>query len=191
MVPTSEEITALLRAWREGSEEAESRIVSELYPELKALARREAGRWNRLSLQPTEIVNELYMRLRGGPQPDWEDRTHFFAIASRLIRNILVDNARRRGTQKRGAGVVHLDLDHALAVGTDEGIDLLELDSALGRLAHADPTAARLVELRYFGGLEINEAASVLSTSTSTLVRKWRFAKVWLRRELSSPQAAL
>ncbi|MEM9553076.1 MAG: ECF-type sigma factor [Acidobacteriota bacterium] len=188
-VSDSNEITALLRAWRQGDREAEGRLVTKLYPQLRALAQREVAKRSSPSLRPTEIVHELYLRLRRGQQPEWQGRTHFLAISSRLIRNILVDRARGRNAKKRGQGVLHIQLDPALpppAVQSEDGVDLLEFDDALGRLAAKDSTAARIVELRFFGGLEIHETAAVLDTSPSTVVRKWRFAKAWLRRDLSA-----
>lgn len=186
------EITDLLASWRGGDEEAGALLIDELYPLLRREARGRLARWRGdVTLQPTEIVHELYLKLSRSRQPEWADRAHFLAISARLMREILVDHARRRSSLKRGGETVHLPLDeNDPAIPVPELGDLLAVDEALEKLGDRDPVAAELVLLRFFGGLEIREAASVLQVSSATLVRKWRYARAWLRRELkAAPQA--
>jgi RNA polymerase sigma factor (TIGR02999 family) len=138
------------------------------------------------TLQPTALVNEAYLRLLGGAggAPAWNDRTHFLSAAARAMRNVLVDHARARNAQKRGSGL-RVTLDDELRGAGDPGLDFLELNDALERLAAEEPRWARVVELRYFGGLELAEIAQALDVSTITVSRDWRFAKAWLAQRLS------
>jgi RNA polymerase sigma factor (TIGR02999 family) len=139
------------------------------------------------TLQPTALVNEVYLRLAGLQAIGWRDRAHFFAMASRLMRRVLVDAARARGADKRGRSIVKVSIDEARGVDSrqDEEPDLLALDEALTALEVADERKARVVELRFFGGLTVEETAAVLDLSVETIARDWRFAKLWLRREIS------
>jgi RNA polymerase sigma factor (TIGR02999 family) len=139
------------------------------------------------TLQPTALVNEVYVRLAGLQAIGWRDRAHFFAMASRLMRRVLVDAARARGADKRGRSIVKVSIDEARGVDSrqDEEPDLLALDEALTALEVADERKARVVELRFFGGLTVEETAAVLDLSVETIARDWRFAKLWLRREIS------
>jgi RNA polymerase sigma factor (TIGR02999 family) len=137
------------------------------------------------TLQVTELVNEAYLRLIGASQMRWQNRAHFFAVAAQLMRQILVDFARSRRSQKRGGEVVQVPLDEALVVSKEKEPDLVALDDALNGLAAIDPRRSRLVELRFFGGLSVEETAEVLKTSPRTVLREWSLAQAWLHRELS------
>ena len=184
MAESTPELTDLLRAWQDGDAEAGDRLVQKVYPQLRALVHKRLAR-GALTLQPTEVVHEVYLKMQRGSQPDWQDRAHFFAIAASLIRDVLVDYLRRKNSQKRGGDWQRLTLDNMVDLeGEAINPDLLDLHEALERLAALDGVAARLVELRFFGGLEIRDAVPVLGLSSATLVRKWRYARAWLRREL-------
>jgi RNA polymerase sigma factor (TIGR02999 family) len=197
MTPSSRDhgVTALLRAWARGERAALDELLPLVYGEL----RRQAARCLRAqptghTLQPTALVHEAYLRLvdRGGTGPDWQDRSHFFAVAARVMRNVLVDHARARRTAKRGRGAHVLTLDAADAQAaaaqrsSSTGVDVELLDEALTRLAALDRRQARVVELRYFGGLSIAEAAEALGVSHATVEREWKTARLWLRRELQA-----
>jgi len=181
------DVTGLLLAWGQGDESAEDRLIVAVYDELRRQAeramRREGGEH---TLQATALVHESYLRLVDQRRVEWRNRAHFFAIASTVMRRILVDHARARLTAKRGGGVVPLSLagaERGGEHGTDD-VDLLALHEALERLAALDAGQARLVELRYFGGLTIEETAEALDVSPATVKREWALARAWLRREL-------
>ncbi len=179
------EISALLRAWSGGDEAALDKLIPLVYEHLHRLAhsymkRERAGH----TLQTTALVNEAYMRLVDAGLVEWQDRNHFFGIAARLMRRILVDFARSRGYQKRGGKARKVTLDEALVVSPESDQDLVRLDDALKALAEFDPRKARVVELRYFGGLSVEETAEVLKVSAITVIRDWNMAKLWLLREL-------
>ncbi|MGE0556216.1 MAG: sigma-70 family RNA polymerase sigma factor [Gemmatimonadales bacterium] len=181
------DVTTLLRAWRGGDEHALDRMVPLVYDELRVIATRlMRGERADHTLQATALVHEAYARLVDA-QVDWRDRSHFFAIAARQMRRILVDHAKARGRVKRGGGERPLTLDEAIAVSGDANDNLVELDEALERLATIDERKAKVVELHYFGGLTYDEAAEVLGISPATVDRDLRFAKAWLYRELGSP----
>jgi RNA polymerase sigma factor (TIGR02999 family) len=185
-------VTELLRAWRQGDRAAEADLLPLVYGELRARAARALGRERSdHTLQPTALVHEAYLRLVGQEQVDWQDRAHFFAIAAKLMRQILIDHARRHGSAKRGGGREPVSLEVVGEVaGQAPAADLLALDEALTRLARFDPAAAQVVELRYFGGLTVEETAGALGRSASTVVRQWRAARAWLWDELGgSPPA--
>ena len=184
----AEEFTGLLAAWRGGDLAARDRLVALVYPELRAIARRQlANERGDHTLQPTALANEAYMRLSRLDRIDWQDRLHFVRMASRLMREILVDHARRRAAGKRDGGErVPLTLLDATAAPAGD-IDLVALDAALDRLAEVDPARAQLVELRYFGGLTIEETAEALSISPATAKRHWQAARAWLFEALSEP----
>ena len=184
----SPDVTGLLLAWGRGDQSAADRLVPAVYEELRRHAeramRREGGEH---TLQATALVHESYLRLVAQRRVEWRNRAHFFAIASTVMRRVLVDHARARLAAKRGGGAAQISLagaQPASSEGTDEA-DLLALHDALEKLAALDPDQARLVELRYFGGLAIEETAEALSISPATVKREWALARAWLRRELS------
>jgi RNA polymerase sigma factor (TIGR02999 family) len=181
-------ITRLLHEWRNGSQEAFERLVPLVYAELRTLASRQLTReWRHDRLQITAVVSEAYLKLFNQREVDWQNRGHFFAIAAQLMRRILIDHARRRTRQKRGGTAVAVELDEALAVPADavDAVDALDLDRALTKLESIDPDQARIIELRFFGGLTIEETAEALSVSPATIKREWVLAKGWLFRELT------
>jgi RNA polymerase sigma-70 factor, ECF subfamily len=161
-----------------------------VHDELRRIARRcLAGERGGHSLQATELVNEAYLRLIDARHVDWQNRTHFLAISARLMRRILVDVARTKGYQKRGGGAVRVTFDDALVVTDQPGQDLVALDDALAALAGVDERKARVIELRFFGGLSVEETAAVLKVSVDTVMRDWKLAKAWLLRELRDQTA--
>jgi RNA polymerase sigma-70 factor (ECF subfamily) len=161
-----------------------------VHDELRRIARRcMAGERGGHSLQATALVNEAYLRLVDAQHVDWQNRSHFLAMTARLMRRILVDVARSKGYQKRGGGAVRVTFDDALAVSDQPGHDLVALDDALEALAAVDERKARVIELRFFGGLSVDESAAVLKVSVDTVMRDWKFAKAWLLRELRDPTA--
>jgi RNA polymerase sigma factor (TIGR02999 family) len=180
------EVTQLLQAWGEGDQRALDQLMPLVYEELRRLAshylRRERPDHG---LQTTALVNEAYLRLVDVRRVQWQDRAHFFAISARLIRQVLVDFARKRGYQKRGGGAQHVAFDESVVGGERPDENLIALDEALQALAGFDPRKCRVVELRFFGGLTEKEAAQVLDVSPETVRRDWRLAKSWLRRYLS------
>ena len=177
-------VTALLRAWRGGDKAAFDRLTPLVYDELRRRARLYLrGERANHTLRPTALVNEVYLRMVNIEQVDWHDRSHFFAIAARHMRRILVDSARARRYQKRGGGAANVTFDENVAA-TERGTDLVALDDALEQLAHQDERKARVVELRFFGGLSNEEIATALGISTDTVTRDWQVAKLWLRREM-------
>ena len=180
------EVTRLLQAWSEGDEAALDQLTPLIYPELRRLARHYMER-ERLghTLQPTALVNEVYLRLVDSPGMKWQNRAHFFGICARLMRRILVDSARSRHYQKRAGSTVHISLEEATLSCSGPVAELIALDAALTEFAKIDKRASRVVELRFFGGLSINEVASVLRVSSETVFRDWRVAKTWLLRRLS------
>ena len=181
-----EHITALLSAWTRGEESALAELTPIVHNELRRLARAFLRRErDGHTLQTDALVNEAYVRLVDLGRIPWRDRTHFFALAARLMRRILVDYARSRHYQKRGGGVQPVPLEVAGDVSVARGEDLVALDDALGALARVDPRKAQVVELRYFGGLSVAEVAEMLAVSEQTVMRDWRLAKMWLMRELS------
>jgi len=185
-LPATEEVTRLLKAWTAGDEQALEKLTPLVYKELHRVARRcMAGQRPGHPLQTTELVNEAYLRLVNCGQMNWQHRAHFFAMSAQLMRRILIDIARSRGYQKRGAGVLPISLDEAPSVCDQQNRNLVALDDALKELAAVDQRKSKVVELRYFGGLSIKETAEVLSVSVETVVRDWRLAKIWLLRELS------
>jgi RNA polymerase sigma factor (TIGR02999 family) len=181
-----DQITRLLQAWRDGDTVARDRLMALVYDELHRLARGYMRRERRAhTLQTTAIINEAYLRLMGQSRMDWRSRAQFFGVAAQFMRRILVDHARsRRSAKRQNAGTV--SLDEAWVCAPERAPALIALDDALERLAAVDPRKARVVELRYFGGLSADEAADVLDVSAVTVLRDWRFAKSWLRRELTS-----
>lgn len=181
------EVTSILAAWRDGDSQAPDRLMPLVYDELRRLASRSMKRERPdHTLQPTALVHEAYLRLTGASTPCWHDRIHFFAVASQVMRRLLVDHARARRSGKRGKGARALPLEAALEVGGPysgpEG--LLALDEALRELAGYDPRKARIIELRFFGGLTLEETAEALGLSTSTVTLEARLARAWLYRRI-------
>ncbi len=180
-------LTGLLQAWSSGDANALERIVAQVYPELHAIARRFLSRERPgHTLQATALVNEAYLRLMDLNKIDWRDRVHFFAVGARVMRHILVDYARSKGNAKHGGGVRHLDLNEALLVSNNTDPALVRMDDALNELAQFDPRKAQIVEMRYFGGLNANDIATVLGVSPKTVNRDWSLAKAWLARAMMS-----
>jgi RNA polymerase sigma factor (TIGR02999 family) len=184
----SSQLTDLLRAWSAGEPDAADRLLAVVYAEL----RREARRFLRReradhTLRPTALVHEAYLRLAAQHEAGWENRAQFFAVAAQAMRRVLVDHARRRKAQKRPAARLQVELAEDAAVAPPRPADLLALDAALEDLAARDPRRARLVELRFFAGLTVPEAAQVLGVSPRTVDREWQLARAWLHRRLASP----
>jgi RNA polymerase sigma factor (TIGR02999 family) len=179
-------VTQLLAEWNRGDRSALDRLVPIVYSELHQIAARQLSGQGPQTLQSTALVNEAYLRLAGKSSVDFQDRTHFFAVAARIIRGILVDHARARLAAKRGAGVITLSVEDSSASTAPRELDLLAVDEALGRLAQFDPQQARIVELRYFAGLSIEETAEVLAISPATVKREWAVARRWIYKELTA-----
>jgi RNA polymerase sigma factor (TIGR02999 family) len=180
-------VTALLIDWSRGDATALDQLLPLVYGELRRIAARQLkGERVNHTLQPTALVHEVYLRLVDQRQVDWQDRAHFLGVAAQTMRRVLVDHARRHGAGKRGDGVQCVSLDDAKEIAASQEMPLLALDHALGRLEMVDPDLARIVELRAFGGLTIDEAAHVLEVSPSTAKREWRTAKAWLNREIGA-----
>jgi RNA polymerase sigma factor (TIGR02999 family) len=187
----SAEITALLKAWRGGDDDARERLTPMVYAHLRQLGRQYV-RKERAGARPeaTSLVHEAYVRLVDARNVDWQDRAHFFAVSARIMRRILVDAARARGSAKRGGGIQRVD--HSTAVnfdtlagpGTDRAAELCALDDALGALAQQDPRRAQVIELRYFAGLSVEETGEALGVSPQTVMRDWKLARAWLGVEL-------
>jgi len=191
--PPGGRITDYLRAWEHGDDRALERLLPMVYAELRAIAAKHIGAERPgHTLQPTALANEAYLRLRGLADVPWHDRTHFFAIASRIMRRLLVDHARAKTAHKRGADAPRVQLTEGLHGGLQPALDaaeLIDLDRALDELAAAEPRLSRLVELRFFGGLEVEEAAALLGCSKRTAMRDWAFARAWLLRRLGNASA--
>jgi len=180
------EVSRLLQAWSGGDQSALDQLMPLVCGELHRLAHRYMARERRdRTLQTTALVDELYIRLAGTRHIDWQNRAHFIAICANLIRRILVDAARSRGYQKRGGDVQKVSLEEALCFSSKPDPNLVKLDDALQALAELDPRKAKVVELRFFGGLDLEETAAVLKVSRDTVKRDWRLAKVWLLCEMS------
>ena len=183
--PTPHEITGLLVAWGGGDESALDRLMPLVYDELRRLAHRYMSRERAgHTLQTTALVNEAYLRLVNWREVRWQNRAHFFGVAAQMMRRILVDFARDRQYLKRGGGALRVTLAEAASLNEQRGADLVALDEALNRLAEVDRRKSRVVEMRFFGGLSVEEVAEVLKVSEETVARDWRLAKVWLLREL-------
>lgn len=185
-MPSASDITRLLGAIREGESGASASLLPLVYDELRKLAKHRMGQLPPgQTLQPTALVHEAYMRLVGTNEPSWDSRGHFFAAAAQAMRNILVDQARRRSRQKRGGGRDRVDLDEVTPFIEPPSVDVLALDEALDRLRAQDKRKSEIVMLRYFAGLTVEETADVLNVSTNTVDRHWSYARAWLHREIS------
>jgi RNA polymerase sigma-70 factor, ECF subfamily len=184
--PPSDEITGILLRWSQGDEVALSQLLPVVYQELHDLAqsylrRERAGH----TLQPTALIHEAYLRLVKQDRPAWQSRSHFFGVAARLMRQILVEHARIHAADKRGGGAVELSLDEAWMYSSEKAAELVALDDALTALAQLDERKVRIIELRYFGGMSLEETAVALSLSIATISHETRLARAWLHRELS------
>ena len=180
------DLTELLVAWRHGDEDALARLTPLVYDELHRLARLYmAGERPGHPLQATALVNEAYLRLTDASRIQWQNRAHFLAVAAQLMRRVLVDFARERRSQKRGGDWRQVTLDEGLILGGEPSVDLIALDEALRRLGALDPRKVQVVEMRFFGGLSLEDTAAVLGVSTDTIGRDWNAAKAWLLRELT------
>jgi RNA polymerase sigma factor (TIGR02999 family) len=179
------EITRLLGDWASGDRDAFEQLTPLVYAELRRIASRQMQRERPgHTLQPTALVHEAFLRLSGGSAATWQDRAHFFAVVAQVMRRILIDHARAHARDKRGAGAVHVPLDEVATLLDHQNIDFVALNDALRTLETVDPQKARIVELRYFTGLGIEETANVLNISAMTVRREWTRAKAWLYREL-------
>ena len=183
---SSHEITRLLKAWSGGDEEALEKLTPLVYKQLHQIARHYmGGERSGHTLQATALVNEAYLRLVDCTKVNWQDRAHFFAVSANLMRRILIDFARSRGYLKRGGAVAHIALDESPSLCNEPDVNLVALDDALKALAAIDERKSKVVELKFFGGLSVEETAEVLHISSDTVIRDWQFAKLWLLRELS------
>lgn len=181
----TDDITGLLTAWKDGDEEALKRLVSVIYPEMRKIARAHLARLAASqTLESAALANEAYLKLIRVKGIECHDRSHFFAVCAQMIRRILIDHVRTRQRAKRGGGAVRVSLDDALA-SPMQGVDVVALDDALEALSQFDPRKGRVVELRFFGGLSVEETAEVLQVSPETVMRDWKMAKAWLYRELT------
>ncbi len=185
---SSGEVSQLLAAWRNGDRAALDKVMPLVYDELRRMAKRYMGRRHSgPSLQTTALIHEAYVRLVGQPVKRWQNRAHFFAVGAQAMRHVLIDYARSRHCAKRGGGM-RVSLDEAAVVSDERAAELVALDDALTDLAVLHPRQSRVVELRFFGGLRVDEAAEVLQISPETVMRDWRMAKAWLHRELRRGQ---
>ena len=184
--PPPQDVTQLLIDWGNGNHVALDQLMPLVYTELRELARRYIRRERpEHTLETTALIHEAYLRLVDQSQVSWENHAHFFGIAARLMRQILIEHARRRARAKRGGGAGKISLDEAATVSQARAAELLALDDALARLAAIDLRKSQVVELRFFGGLSVEEAAQVLHVAPNTVLRDWRMAKAWLHREIS------
>jgi len=182
---TKEDVTILLRAWSEGDPSAPEKVAPLIYAELRRLARRSMrSEKPHHTLETGALINEAYLRLADWKNARWENRAHFYGVASQIMRRVLVDHARSRGYQKRGGGVRPISLEENIAASPSRAPDLIALDEALDRLTKMDARKGKVVELRFFGGLSVEETAGVLNVSPFTVIRDWNFAKAWLHREI-------
>src|SRR2546427_7227057 len=189
MALTADNLTGLLIEWREGDRAALNRLTPLVYDELRRIAHRYVQRErNGHTLGTTALVNEAYLRLAGQKKIAWQNRTHFFAVTAQVMRHILIDHARRRHYAKHGGDVRQVSLEVAETMSQERASELVALDEALDELAKLDPRKSRVVELRYFGGLDLEETADVLDVSVMTVRRDWRAAKAWLYKAVASKE---
>jgi len=181
------DVTVLLRSWNEGDPSAPEKLAPLIYAELRRLARRSLRReYEQHTLETGALINEAYLRLADWKNARWENRAHFYGVASQIMRRVLVDYARSRGYQKRGGGERPMSIDDIAVASPSRPQDLIALDEALDRLSQLDDRKGKVVELRFFGGLSVEETAAVLNISPFTVIRDWNFAKAWLHRELKT-----
>lgn len=182
---SAQEVTRLLVEWKQGNQAAVDALVPLVYDELRKLAARYlADERSAATLQPTAVVHEAYVRLVSQNMPDWESRSHFFGVAAHLMRQILVDHARKHKTEKRGAGVANVSLDEAIAFVPESSRSMIALDESLNDLAKIDERKAKVIELRFFGGFSVEEVAQSLGISVATVGREQRFAEAWLHQAM-------
>jgi RNA polymerase sigma factor (TIGR02999 family) len=185
------DITRLLAGWRAGDRSALDRLLPLVSAELDRLARRHLGRERpHHQMQPSSLVQEAFLRLLPGADVAWQDRVHFFAVASQVMRHVLVDHARERLRQKRGGGAALIPIDAAVVLSSQQVEQVVAVDLALQRLSNADERKSRVFEMRFFGGLTVEEVAEALGVSPNTVIRDWNFARAWLRRELGGGKRA-
>jgi RNA polymerase sigma factor (TIGR02999 family) len=188
ITPPPNEVTQLLREWSQGDQAAPEKLMPLVYAELRRMAHGYMAGQNRgHTLQTTALIHEAYLRLVDQSEKQWKNRSHFFAVAAQAMRHILVDFARSKQAKKHGGGARQVSLDEALTVSGEREAELVALDDALKELSRVDPRKCHVVELRYFGGLSVEETAEVLDVSAITVMRDWSMAKAWLYRELSKP----
>ena len=186
MSSSSYPVTELLARWSNGDVSARDALVPLVYDELRKIARRcLASQRADHTLQPTALVHEAYLRLARRDSLDWRDRVHFFAMAAQMMRQILVDHARKQAAAKRGGNAITLVIDEALVASKESNLDVLALDAAMTKLASLDPRQCQIVELRFFGGLSIEETAQVVNISPATTKREWATARLWLHQAMS------
>jgi RNA polymerase sigma factor (TIGR02999 family) len=191
MTSASQEVSQLLRAWSGGDQTALNRLVPLVYAELRRMARRYMGRQQAgHTLQTTALINEAYLRLVDKREAQWQNRAHFFGVAAKVMRSILVDYARAQQAAKRGGEFHLISLDEAATVSMERTAEIVALNDALDGLAAFDKRKSQVVEMRYFGGLTVEETAEVLKVSPETVARDWRLARTWLLRELSKSEEA-
>ena len=190
MAAAASQVTGLLAAVQRGDDAAVNQLIPVVYEELRRLAKRHmAGQRRGHTLQTADLVNEAYLKLVNVQETGWKDRIHFFAVASRAMRSVLVDYARRRGYAKRGGNPVRVSLSEADQRSEEKSAEVIAVDEALSGLAALDPRKSRIVELRYFGGLSVEETAGLLGLSARTIKREWRWARAWLHRELGEERS--
>jgi RNA polymerase sigma-70 factor, ECF subfamily len=183
----SHEVTKLLFEWSEGNQAALDKLMPMVYKELRRLAHQYLNKERKdRTMQTSDLVHEAYLRLVDQRRVHWQNRAHFYGIAAELMRRILVDRARRRRRIKRGGGASLITLDQGMVISKQPVVDVIAIDEALTKLARIDKRKARIVELRFFGGLEVDETAAFLEISQTTVMREWKLAKAWLHRELSN-----
>jgi RNA polymerase sigma factor (TIGR02999 family) len=189
MTQPSHQVTKLLKDWSEGDSSAAAELTPLVIEELRRLAHKYMRREKPgHTLQTSALVNEAYVRLVDQSKIQWQSRTHFFGIAARLMRQILVDQARRRNFAKRGGGAIRVSLNEATAVAQEQSANVVALDDALKNLESIDPRQSRIVELRFFGGMSIEETAEALKVSPGTVMRDWTFARAWLRKAMAASE---
>ena len=189
--PAEHDVTGLLLAWRQGSQAAFDELIAIVYGELRRLAHNHLrSEQHHRTLQTADLVHETYLRLVDAKRVQWQSRVHFFAIAARSMRRVLVDAARARQSLKRGGDHARVELDQALTIAEAPNISLLALDDALNKLSTLDERRARVVELRFFGGLNVEETAEALDVSPETVMRDWKVAKAWLFQQLNPPSVS-
>ncbi len=191
MQAPADDITGLLVSWREGNRAALEALLPLIQRELNCIARRHLGRERQNhSMQPSTLVQEAFLRLFPDREIEWKNRAHFFAIASKVMRHVLVDHARQRSRAKRGGAAVHIPVDVAAVLSADQVEEVVAIDLALQRLAAVDERKSQVLEMRFFGGLSVEETAEALGVAPNTVTRDWNFARAWLRRELGGEGAA-
>jgi RNA polymerase sigma factor (TIGR02999 family) len=179
------DVTGLLHEWRQGDKHALDKLMPIVYDELRRIAHRYMQKeHDGHTLQTTALINEAYVRLVGQQKIEWQNRNHFFAVTAQVMRHLLIDHARRHNFARRGGGVEHVALDDATMMSSERAVELIALDEALSEFSQLDPRKSRVVELRYFGGLSLEETAEVLDISLMTVRRDWRAAKAWLYRRM-------